>query len=83
MSKTIDEKVVQMKFDNSQFEQNVSKSLKTIDELKFKLKTMDFRTSVNGLENVSKAANKIDMSGLSQGIETVHAKFSADRKSVV
>ena len=77
MSKTIDEKVVQMKFDNAQFEQNVSKSLKTLDELKFKLKTMDFRKSASSLESVGDAARKIDMSGLSQGIETVHAKFSA------
>ena len=77
MSKTIDEKVVQMKFDNSHFEQNVSKSLKTLDTLKYKLKTMDFSRSASDLEGVGKAAKKIDMSGLSQGIETVHAKFSA------
>jgi len=77
MSKTIDEKIVQMKFDNSQFEQNVSKSLKTLDTLKFKLKTMDFSKSASDLESVGSAAKKIDLSGLSQGIETVHAKFSA------
>ena len=77
MSKTIDEKVVQMKFDNGNFEQNVAKSLKTLDTLKFKLKTMDFSKSASDLEGVGNAAKKIDMSGLSQGIETVHAKFSA------
>ena len=77
MSKTIDEKIVQMKFDNSQFEQNVSKSLKTLDTLKFKLKTMDFSKSASDLESVGSAAKRIDLSGLSQGIETVHAKFSA------
>ena len=77
MSKTIDEKVVQMKFDNGQFERNVAKSMQTLDSLKFKLKTMDFRKSAADLENVGNAAKKIDMSGLSQGIETVHAKFSA------
>jgi len=77
MSKTIDEKVVQMKFNNSQFERNVAKSMQTLDSLKFKLKTMDFRKSAADLENVGNAAKKIDMSGLSQGIETVHAKFSA------
>ena len=77
MSKTIDEKVVQMKFNNGQFERNVAKSMQTLDSLKFKLKTMDFRKSAADLENVGNAAKKIDMSGLSQGIETVHAKFSA------
>ena len=33
MSKTIDEKVVEMRFDNSQFERNVATSMSTIDKL--------------------------------------------------
>ena len=34
MSKTIDEKVVSMQFDNRQFEKNVHTSMSTLDELK-------------------------------------------------
>ena len=34
MSKTIDEKVVEMRFDNSKFESNVKTSISTLDKLK-------------------------------------------------
>ena len=34
MSKTIDERVVSMQFDNAQFEKNVSTSMSTLDKLK-------------------------------------------------
>ena len=34
MSKTIDEKVVSMQFDNAQFEKNVHTSMSTLNQLK-------------------------------------------------
>ena len=34
MSRTIDERIVEMRFDNRQFEQNVQTSLSTLDKLK-------------------------------------------------
>ena len=74
MSKTIDEKVVEMRFDNKQFESNVQTSMSTIDKLKQKL---NFTGATKGLENINSAANKVNMSGMSTAIETVHAKFSA------
>ena len=37
MSKTVDERVVEMRFDNKQFEQNVQTSMSTLDKLKQKL----------------------------------------------
>lgn len=74
MSKKIDERVVEMRFDNKQFEQNVSTTMSTIDKLKAKLK---FDGTVNGLENVGKAVKNVDMSGLSTGVETVRMRFSA------
>ena len=76
MSKTIDEKVVQMKFDNSNFEKNVTKTLKTLDNLKWKITETDLESS-KGLSNLNKAAKNVDMSGLAKGIETVQARFSA------
>ena len=76
MSKTIDEKVVQMKFDNSNFEKNVARTLKTLDNLKWKITETDL-SSGKGLSNLNKAAKDVDMSGLAKGIETVQARFSA------
>ena len=74
MSKTIDEKVVSIQFDNQQFEKNVSTTMSTLDKLKQKL---TFKDSSKGLENVSAAAKSIDMSGLSSGVENVRMRFSA------
>lgn len=74
-SKTVDERVVQMQFDNSNFEKNVARTLQTLDKLKWTLKDPDFMGS--SFKELNKAANSVDMSGLSQGIETVRTKFSA------
>ncbi len=73
-STTIDNKVVKMKFDNSNFEKNVKTTMSTLDKLKEKL---NFSGATNSLENISKAADKVDMSGLNGSIDTVIAKFSS------
>ena len=74
MSTTIDTRVVEMRFDNKQFESSVSTTMSTLDKLKQKL---HLDGASKGLENVSSAAKKVDMSGLSRGIETVSSRFSA------
>lgn len=74
MSRTIDQRVVEMQFDNKQFERNVATSMTTLDKLK---KSLDLTGASKGLENVSDAAKKCDMSGLSGAVQTVHAKFTA------
>lgn len=74
MSKTVDSRVVEMRFDNKQFEAGVATSMSTLDKLKTKL---NMAPSAKGLENVGAAVKKVDMSGLSAGVESVNAKFSA------
>ena len=74
MSKTVDERVVEMRFDNAQFERNVQTSMSTLDKLKQKL---NLSGAAKGLNNIDTAAKKVDMNGLGRGIETVSAKFSA------
>lgn len=74
MSKTIDERVVEMRFDNRQFEKNVQTSMSSIDKLNQKL---DFKGASKGFENINRAAQKVDMSTLNKSVDTVHAKFSA------
>lgn len=37
MSRTVDERVVSMKFDNEQFEKGVNKTMNTLDQFKKKL----------------------------------------------
>ena len=74
MSKTVDERVVSMQFDNSQFEKNVKTSMSTLDKLK---QSLNFKDSAKGLESINAAAKNTNLSGLSAGIETVRTKFSA------
>lgn len=74
MSKTVDQRVVEMRFDNANFEKNVSASMSTLDKLK---KSLKFEDSAKGFENISKAAGRVDMGGLSNGVESVRLKFSA------
>lgn len=74
MSTTIDERVVEMRFDNKQFEQNVQTSLSTIEKLK---KSLDMDGATKGLESIDSAAKKVDMSGLGSAVETVKTRFSA------
>ena len=74
MSKTIDQRVVEMRFDNANFEKNVHTSMSTLDKLK---KSLKFEDSAKGFENISKAAGRVDMGGLANGVESVRLKFSA------
>jgi tape measure domain-containing protein len=74
MSTTIDQKVVEMKFDNKQFENGAKESLGTIDRLK---KSLNFDGISKGLDNVGSSAKNINMSGLSSALDTVQVKFSA------
>ena len=74
MSRTIDERIVEMRFDNAQFEKNVATSMSTLDKLK---KSLNFKDSSKSLEELGTAARKVDMSPLANGVETVRAKFSA------
>lgn len=74
MSKTIDERVVEMRFDNKQFESNVATSMSTLEKLKRSLKLDD---AAKGLEGINTAARKVDMSGLGGSVDSIKAKFSA------
>ena len=76
MSTTVDERVVEMRFDNKQFEQNIQTSLSSLDKLK---KGLNLEGAAKGLETVNDAANKCsgNMSPLSNAVETVRVRFSA------
>ena len=75
MSKSVDQRVVSMEFDNSKFERNVQTSMKTLGELN---KTLDNlpETSGKGFMQLSGAARNIDLSGVSNAIETINSRFS-------
>lgn len=68
MSETIDSKVVEMKFDNKQFESNVQTTLSTLDKLKQSLKLTE---ATKGLQNISNEAKNVDMSGIASAVDTL------------
>mgnify|MGYP000357651758 CR=1 FL=1 len=51
MSKVVDSRVVEMRFDNAQFERNVKTTMSTLDKLKEKLK---FSGASKGLDDIEK-----------------------------
>ena len=73
MSTTIDEKVVEMRFDNRNFEKNVKTTMSSLDRLKQKLK-LDGATK--GLQDVSRAANNISLDHIASGVEQLQKRFS-------
>ena len=74
---SIDKRIVQMQFDNQNFESGVSKTMNSLQQLNEKLKMKD---SSKGLDGVNESLNKLSgfgVSGLTAGVEGVTAKFSA------
>ena len=74
MSQTIDHRIVEMKFDNKQFESGAATTMSTLDKLK---KSLDFSKIGDSFKNINKAANNVDISGLDKAINGVQSKFSA------
>ena len=73
MSDLLDERVVEMRFDNANFEKNVNQSIKTIDKLK---ESLDFENAGDSFESISNAAAKCDMKPLEESLEGITVKFN-------
>ena len=74
MSTTIDQRVVEMRFDNAQFENNVKTSMSTLEKLK---QSLNLNGAAKGLDGISKAANGVNLTGISTAVGTLETKFSA------
>lgn len=75
MSEVVDNRVVEMSFDNRQFESGVSTSLSTIEKLK---NALSFENVGTGLESLYTTLGKgADLSGMTAAVDTVGQKFSA------
>ena len=74
MSKTIDERIVSMQFDNKNFESNVQESMTTLEKLK---KALNFKGATSGLEAVDQASKKVNFSGMQNAVDEIGVRFSA------
>lgn len=68
MSRTIDERVVQMTFDNQDFERGAKQTINTLDKLKTASNTNAFG---EGLAAISDSARKINLNPLINGFQSV------------
>lgn len=71
---SIDQRVLQMEFDNSRFERNASQSMKTLEGLK---KSLDFDGATKSLEGLDKAGRSFSMDGMASAVENISSKFNA------
>lgn len=74
MSTSVDNRVVQMRFDNAQFEQGAQKSISTMEKLK---SLMNFESSVKGLDKLNTASQNVRFDGIANGVERITDRFSA------
>lgn len=73
MSNTVDSRVVEMRFDNKQFESNVATSMSTLDKLKEKLKLTESSKHLNEIGNASK---NLDFTSAINGVSALEKRFS-------
>lgn len=73
MSKELDQRVVEMQFDNREFERNVRTSLGTIDKLKMALNF----DGAKGLDSITQAARRMDLSNIERQTDSVRVQFSS------
>ena len=73
MSTTVDNRVVQMRFDNEEFEKKASKSLSTLDRLKNALK---FSGASKNLDKVNESFKEVDANPLLKAIEGINGGFT-------
>ena len=71
---SIDKRVVEMKFDNNQFENGVKTTMSTLDKLK---QGLSFGKSAESLKGLSGLMSKMGLGGVAAGVESISSKFSA------
>jgi tape measure domain-containing protein len=74
MSRDIDQRVVEMQFDNAQFERGIKQSIFSLQRLK---QGLNLGAATSSLQSLDSAAKRFSLSGLSAGIDAVSVKFNA------
>ncbi len=74
--RSVDERVVQMTFNNAEFEKGVSKSLSTLEKLK---RALDFKHRPTGLEDFGKAIGSIEqnLAPIAKDVDHIADRFTA------
>ena len=70
---SVDNRIVQMQFENSQFEKGVKESLKSIEELE---KSLEFKDAEKGLAALQKAGDSFSLAKMADSIQKIEQRFS-------
>lgn len=74
MSQEVDERVVEMRFDNAQFEKNVHQTMQSLEQLNDSLR---LNGAEKGFEKISDASAKVDFDEMQGALDNLSGKFSA------
>lgn len=74
MTSAIDSQILELKFDNKQFEDGIRQSLNTLKTLNENLK---LQGATKGLNDVQAAAGRMNLGHIAQGVDTIASKFNA------
>lgn len=74
MSQEVDERVVEMRFDNAQFEKNVHQTMQSLEQLNDSLR---LDGAEKGFEKISDASAKVDFDEMQSALDNLSGKFSA------
>ena len=74
MSQEVDSRVVEMRFDNANFEKNTKQTISTIDRLMEKLR---FKGAEKGFEKLDTAAENVDFAAMQTSLDRLESKFSS------
>lgn len=74
MSTTIDEKVVEMRFDNKDFAEKTKDTISLLDKLKEKL---NMSSAAKSFDSINTAASKVNISSVGNAADSIKLKFSA------
>lgn len=70
---SVDNRVVEMRFDNKEFESGVSTSISSLEKLK---KSLNLKSAADGFNEIDQASRRIDLASLGDAAEAVTSKFS-------
>ena len=76
MSQVIDERVVEMKFDNKEFEKNIGQSIDSLDRLKQALNVEDTSKSIEKISTSLEKINTINFDAINNAASAITKKFS-------
>jgi tape measure domain-containing protein len=73
MSNSVDQRIVEMQFDNAQFEKGVATTLASLKKLD---QSLEFKEGMTGIKNIDSAISKVDFAGMESSLSSINNHFS-------